>query len=256
MPAPIDELIRRRVIQQWLSGLPRDKIAADNNIGSGTVTSIVNNYKIGLGDLDFDKVRELAVAARKQGLNLSELASHVRLYNYFIKSGASENAIESFIANVSSTDIPTENVVEYVNQLYDISKSESIPVREVPNYIEKKIEEKKKIDDEIKDADTMLQSKNMGIQAINEHIQLSEKLNEHNLSFQDIDKLLNLMINAKEYGFDAKKIVGKLRNIKRIEKKEKGLENNCRILTKQVQEYNEILPLAQNIVAMNIGISE
>ncbi|MFL6378930.1 MAG: helix-turn-helix domain-containing protein [Nitrososphaeraceae archaeon] len=39
------KIIKRRVVQQWLSGESRDKIAADNNISSGTVTSIVDNYK-------------------------------------------------------------------------------------------------------------------------------------------------------------------------------------------------------------------
>jgi CHRD domain len=34
MPAPLDEQIRRKVIQQWFNGLPRDKIAEDNNIGA------------------------------------------------------------------------------------------------------------------------------------------------------------------------------------------------------------------------------
>jgi hypothetical protein len=48
MPAPLDEQIRRKVIQQWFNGILRDKIAAENNIGAGTVTSIVSNYKVGL----------------------------------------------------------------------------------------------------------------------------------------------------------------------------------------------------------------
>jgi hypothetical protein len=64
MPPPIEEIIRRRVIQQWLSGEARDKIAADNNIGSGTVSSIVNNYKIGLDNLDFASFRDLMVEAK------------------------------------------------------------------------------------------------------------------------------------------------------------------------------------------------
>ena len=42
MPASIDEAIKRRVVQQWLSGEARDKIAIDNNIGEGTVSSIIN----------------------------------------------------------------------------------------------------------------------------------------------------------------------------------------------------------------------
>jgi hypothetical protein len=52
------KIIKRRVVQQWLSGESRDKIAADNNISSGTVTSIVDNYKIGLDNLDFGSFRE------------------------------------------------------------------------------------------------------------------------------------------------------------------------------------------------------
>jgi hypothetical protein len=47
----------------------------------------------------------------------------------------------------------------------------------------------------------------VSIETINEHVKLNEKLNEYNLSFQDIDKLLNVLVNAKEYGFDGKKIV-------------------------------------------------
>src|SRR5919198_3973050 len=106
MPASIDEIIKRRVVQQWLSGEARDKIAADNNIGAGTVTSIVNYYKIGLDNLDFGSFRELMVEAKKQGLTPSDLASHTRLYNYFRSSGASEEEIESFITRVSTGDIP------------------------------------------------------------------------------------------------------------------------------------------------------
>jgi hypothetical protein len=91
MPAAIDENIRRKVIQQWFNGLPRDKIAEENNIGAGTVSSIVANYKVSLEDLDFDSIRQLAIEARQHGLSLSELALHFRLYNYCIKSGAAED---------------------------------------------------------------------------------------------------------------------------------------------------------------------
>ena len=124
MPTPIQEVIRRRVVQQWLSGEARDKIASDLQIGAGTVSSIVANYKIGLEESDFNSVRQLAVEVRQHGLNLSELALHFRLYNYFIKSGAAEEDIESFVANLSSTgDIP-ENIIQCFNQLFNISKSE------------------------------------------------------------------------------------------------------------------------------------
>src|SRR4051794_39561482 len=117
MPAAIDESIKRKVIQQWISGDTRDKIAAENNIGAGTVTSIVSNYKLALETLDFDSIRQLSIEIRKQGLNFADLALHVRVYNYFVKSGAAEDKIESFIANVSTDDVSPEKVIEFVYQL-------------------------------------------------------------------------------------------------------------------------------------------
>jgi hypothetical protein len=59
MRAPIDEIVKRRVVQRWLGGEARDRIAADNNIGTGIVTSIVDNFRIGLDNLDFGSFSEL-----------------------------------------------------------------------------------------------------------------------------------------------------------------------------------------------------
>jgi hypothetical protein len=53
MSAPIEISIKRKVIQQWLSGDLRPKIAIDNNIGEGTVGSIINYFKIGLDAAEF-----------------------------------------------------------------------------------------------------------------------------------------------------------------------------------------------------------
>jgi hypothetical protein len=61
------------------------------SVKTGTVASIISNYKAGLESLDFDSIRQLSVEARQHGLNISELASHARLYNYFIISGTTED---------------------------------------------------------------------------------------------------------------------------------------------------------------------
>ncbi len=184
MPSPIETSIKRKVIQQWLSGDLRPKIAIDNNIGEGTVGSIVNYFKIGLDAAEFDSARELALEVRKQGLTMNELSSHVRLYNFIKSSGTTEEDIESFINNINYGDVSPEKAVEYVNQLFAVSKEQSIPLDQVPNYIKQKLEEKKKIDDQIKEADAILQSKNVSIETINEHVKLNQKLNEYNFLFR------------------------------------------------------------------------
>ena len=67
---------------------------------------------------------------------------------------------------------------------------------------------------------------------------------------------MNVLVNAKENGFDGKKIVGKLRSIQLLEKKKDRLKNDCILLSKQLEEGMKVLPLAQKIVALNIDIKQ
>jgi cell division septum initiation protein DivIVA len=184
------------------------------------------------------------------------LSLHVRLYNYFRSSGATEEKVESFIANVSTGDASPEKIIELVNHLFNISKAESIPLDQIPNYIERKLEEKQKIDERIKEADTLLQSKSVTIEAINEHLQLNEKLKEHGLSTHDIDKLLNLLVNAKRYGFDGKELAAKLYDFKFLEWKEKEFKDKRKKLSKRMLKFKDIIPFTEEIVALGIGIND
>jgi hypothetical protein len=219
------------------------------------VSSIIANYKAGLETLDFDSIRQLSIEIRKQGLNWSDLGLHFRLSN-FVKSGAAEEKIESFIDNINSSEVSPGRTIELVNQLHDISKSESIPLDQISTYIERKLEEKQKIDEQIKESDAMLQSKNVNIQANNEHLQLNEKLKEHGLSTQDIDKLLNLLLSAKRYGFEGKEIADKLYNIRELEWKEKQLKDKRNKLSKRISKYKDVVPLTEDIAVWGIGIDE
>src|SRR5919198_5442411 len=147
-------------------------------------------------------------------------------------------------------------MVELMNQLHDISKAESIAPDQVPNYIKEKLEQKKSIDEEINRADAELQSKNVNIETINEYQKLNEKLNQFNLSFQDTDKLVNLLKNAEEYGFGEKEIVEKLWNIQNLEWKEKELKDKCKKLSKKLSKYKDVLLLTENIAAVGINRNE
>ena len=160
MPAAINEQTRKQVVQQWLSGDSRDKIAIDNSIGEGTVSGIVKDWKKGLEDCEYESVRELAVQSKKQGIDLSDLASRFRLYNIIKKSGANEDQIESFISNCISGAgvevLPPEKIIDLVNQIFNISKSESIALKQVPDYIQQELQVKQKLEEQIKDAEAVL----------------------------------------------------------------------------------------------------
>jgi hypothetical protein len=98
MPSPIDELVKRRVIEQWISGFPRDKIASDLQIGAGTVSNIVSDFKKNLQGSDIDSLRVLAVEVKKQGLSVSELAvlTDSILYDITAQSYSCEKSVSYY----------------------------------------------------------------------------------------------------------------------------------------------------------------
>ena len=66
MPAAIDPIIKQRVIAQYLQGISRDAIAADNGIGTGTVSNIIDEWKNRVQSSDYESIRELSVFCKKQ----------------------------------------------------------------------------------------------------------------------------------------------------------------------------------------------
>ena len=64
MPQAIDDQIRSQVIKEWLSGNTRNEIATNNKIGTGTVSNIINEWKKGLDNSEYESIRELAFKER------------------------------------------------------------------------------------------------------------------------------------------------------------------------------------------------
>jgi hypothetical protein len=108
MPAAIDPAIRKQVINQWLSGDSRDRIAADNGIGAGTVSNIIDDFKKGVQDFDFSSVRELAIHCKKEGVDLRDLPSALRIKNHVTQFGADEEQIEAFVVNLANYPNPSK----------------------------------------------------------------------------------------------------------------------------------------------------
>ena len=255
MPAAIDTQVKKQVINQWLSGDSRDRIAADNDIGAGTVSNIINEWKKGLADSEYETIRELAVFSKKQGLNLGEHASSVRLRNYIEKLGANQDQIESFIANLANSPEP-EKLIDVANQVAHLSRSESIPLEDLEGHVKQKEEEKQRLEEEIKQTRAILESTNVEMETINEYKQLKAELSKYHLSSDDPERLLTVLDNLKDYRYDPKKIVAEFSNIKSLKQREKALKDNCAMLEKRMSGDRQVIPLLQRIRSMGIGIDK
>src|SRR5215469_3383463 len=148
MPAAIDPVIKKQVINQWLSGDSRDRIAADNGIGTGTVSNIIDDWKKGVQDSDYESIRELSVFCKKHGVTLNALASCIRLNNYIQSLGANanESALESLIANLAN--YPNPDPAKLIEAAAQISES-GIPLEKLEEHVNSLKSEKETLQREI-----------------------------------------------------------------------------------------------------------
>jgi transcriptional regulator with XRE-family HTH domain len=156
MPAKIPKPIREQVIKQWLQGISRDQIAKDNDVGAGTVSSIIKDSKQEIPDIDL--LREVAILLKKEELDLDVFGSSIRLKKKMDEMGINEDQIETLIENVNihcfKRGLSAEELVNTINKVSALSENIGMPLDQLPDYITQQELELVKLRDETEDAKT------------------------------------------------------------------------------------------------------
>jgi hypothetical protein len=157
MPAQIPRQIKNAVIQRWLSGISREKIAKEFTIGTGTVSNIVSSARgqPGIFHDDFDLVRETALMMKREGLTIDNLVSIARLEGLLMEMGLKEGQIERMIddlnAHLFKRGLSTEEYVAIINSFSKISTNLSIPLERIFDSVSEKIRERDILTGEIQE---------------------------------------------------------------------------------------------------------
>jgi hypothetical protein len=161
MGSKIPREIRLEVIRKWLEGKTRDLIAGELEIGSGTVSEIVKEYR--RGDLDADLLREVALNLKDRRLDIQSFAPLVRLREVLeqkewlqgVRPGQQqeeendddneidrivEKKMESFIVSIEvfcfKQNLPLRQFFDLVYNLYLAAEKLDIPLESFPSHIE------------------------------------------------------------------------------------------------------------------------
>jgi transcriptional regulator with XRE-family HTH domain len=155
MEAKIPKSIREQVIKQWLQGTSRDQIAKDNDIGAGTVSSIIKNIKQ-KDNPDIDLLRGVAILLKKEELDLDVFACSIRIKKKMDEMGINEDHIESLIENINihcfKRGLTAEEFVNTINRVSASSENLGMPVDQLSRYIIQEQLELKKLRGETEDA--------------------------------------------------------------------------------------------------------
>jgi hypothetical protein len=89
---------KQKVLKHWLLGVARKKIAEKVGIGEGTVTSIVQDAKENIPDVDL--LHEVATEITRKNWDINSFSSAIRHRKILYEKGITDDQIDSLIENV------------------------------------------------------------------------------------------------------------------------------------------------------------
>ena len=228
MPAAIDPIIKQRVIAQYLQGVSRDTIAADNSIGTGTVSNIIDEWKEGVQDSDYESIRELSVFCKKQGITLNALTSCIRLNNYIQSLGANanESALESLIANLAN--YPDRDPAKLIEAAAQISESD-IPLEKLEEHVKALLTEKETLQRALDEGRAILDGVDKDVESrtklLEEYAQMKSEMRRYGIEPEDSKRFSNVLQVLQRDNYGCAKILETFADVDDVRKVRLEVDN-------------------------------
>jgi hypothetical protein len=292
MIATLPNAMKSLVIQQWLRGIQRDVIALDSGLGAGTVTNTVKEWRRGLGVPTADEFRELATSFRKLGITPAQCALGFRVAMIMKRLGVKEDEFESFILDgynrCIDLGVAPENIASHLRDLMEFSQSNIMPLSKISDYIKRKAEEKKKLEQEIQKLDDQIETlkkektvseglrnaaldnERMTADDLKWYSGIRAELRDYHIPVDNLSLFVNIIRNIKRYGYDPMEVISEFSNLKNLQYKQRvfteadtnlgirvgTLTRTCNDLEQKINFHRQTLSVYNELEAIGFGLKE
>jgi hypothetical protein len=267
----IPSYIEECIIQYWLRGYTRDKIAESFDTSKGTVSNIWAKYRKKLGHYDADALRELGKQLLRQNMTAEDCSIGFRVSKIMKILNIPDAKTEEFLTAVNelsqkmgiSSEILRDALIEFVQI------SDKVPFSEIASYLQKTREEigeaenkKKQVQEEKQNLDkeklakdeqvrSALREANTTLFHLKNFIDTKVKLAKFGIVVEDTDKFTRCVEGIARYSnYDPFKVIEKFSDLNTSEieieankKIKNDLELNIHELKETESVYNDRLNL-------------
>jgi hypothetical protein len=147
MRLPTPEHIKSGIIDAWMTGKTRDKIASEFNISTGSVSNIIEQWQDRIGVFDATNLRELALALKKAGISPVQCVDGLRTSNITNQLAIDKDHLFDFLKKLynecKEQRLPPADIARLVKVINDYPEINSL--NEIPKTIKKRRQEKIKL---------------------------------------------------------------------------------------------------------------
>lgn len=250
--------LKSEVLRLWLSGDSQEAIANQLKISAGTVNSLVNEFM--KSDDTINLQRQIAIVAKKNGVNITQIAANLRWKNLIKQSSLDDRKVEKLLDAMDAlfnkySISPSAAANQFFSTIETMLRENKEP-HKLEEEIKLKISELREIDNQIEINNNLLEESKATVEEEQKALKIKQKDLDQ---FHQISQLLELykypefsseygavtraMIDIKNLGYDPKVIVSKYEEFESLEKanqklKEKYLEaeNMLRLYKNKLDE--------------------
>jgi len=246
MPLRIPGDVRFAVIRDWLNGKPRDTIARDNLLSPGSVSNIINDWRNELTHPVADALRELGIMLRKSRITASQCALGFRLASIMKDLGVDEDAFRLFISEIynhsKNIGLQPEYIAYNTKQILDLTGS--IPLSQIPSYIQEKANEKRKLEENIT---------RLGNEELDAKAALHQALNEEKVSLAELEQFSNLKIELDKLGISLADVQHFVRTIQGVRQLGYSVDSIARIVSNLEASFRILAELDNSIKDLTVS---
>jgi hypothetical protein len=151
MRFPTPEHIKSDIIDAWMMGKTRDKIASEFTISTGSVSNIIEQWQNRIGVFDANNLRELGLALKKAAISPVQCVDGLRITNITNQLGIDKDHLFDFLKKLynecKEQRLPPADIARLVKIINDYPEINSL--NEIPKTIKKRRQEKIKLDADI-----------------------------------------------------------------------------------------------------------
>lgn len=244
--------LKSEVLRLWLSGDSQEAIANQLKISVGTVNSLVN--EIMKSDDNIDLQRQIAIVAKKDGVNIKHIATNLRWKNLIKQSSLDDRKIEKFLDAmgilINKYSIKPSIAANQFYSLIETMLRDNIEPHKLKGEIKSGLDELRRIKDQIKINDELLKQSNAELHREQERSKIKERdlqqfvgvrnileLFGENELFSDYGNLARMMIDFKNLNYDPKDILSKYERIESLTKTIEKLNLEFQRLEKTLESF-------------------
>ncbi len=217
-------------------------IAIKHNMGNGTVYYIVQEWSNGIGAQLADRLREIAIKLKQNGLTVSDCAKGLRmlmlLKKYEIKDDEIEERVTYFLKEIytkcEEVGLTPQKVFDYISDILKFSSE--ISISQIPKFMKQRIEEKKELENavqqitiKIKELSNIQEEKQQELERLSKMEEIMTqtykmfrtaqfRLEKFGVKMDDMDMFVKSVVGMSRENYDYVQILAKIAEHEKLEK--------------------------------------